>query len=192
MKFKSTNIYYMLGLIPLTVLDFALGMWLARAHLWLVIVLGGICALLVHSIIKKFRCVPHTEKSYGTLKPSSLTLPGNYDVAVYESEEMGKYDFMVRTAELISPMRFKGQKPKLIINPKMRREYGDTFVQIAAVRELRRYETNGALRLLLRLVMSVEAMAAVALSVFAFQVDLSLYFSNFFLNINFIFLNLNI
>ena len=182
MKPKSTNIFYYLGLLPLTVLDFALGMWLARAHLWLVIVLGVLCVLVVGAVIRKFRCLPHTVESYGKLIPSTLTLPGRTDIALFESEEMARYDFMVRVAEFLSPMHFNDEKPKLIINPKMRKEYGDTFMQIAGMREVRRYETHGALRLLLRLVIPVEAMITVALCVFAFQVDLSQYFSNFFLN----------
>ncbi|MEG2843281.1 MAG: hypothetical protein RR900_07325, partial [Ruthenibacterium sp.] len=179
MKLKSTNIYYLLGLIPLTVLDFTLGMVLAKSHLWLVIALGALCVLSVYAIIKKFIWVPHSEKSYGNLKSVEFSLPVDYEVDLYESEKMACYDFLVRVAELISPLSFHGERPKLVINPNLRAQYGDAFMQIAAVRELRRYEKKGALRTLLRLVMPVELLLALVLSVFAFQVDLTQYFSFF-------------
>ena len=95
MKLKRTNWYYMAGLLPGTMLNICLGMYLARNILWLktVILLSG--AVVCAGIVKKFCAVPHSEKSYGQMKPFGMKLPVSYEVDLYLCAEISRYEFIL-------------------------------------------------------------------------------------------------
>lgn len=65
MKLKRTNWYYMAGLLPGTMFNICLGMYLVRNILWLktVILLSG--AVVCAGIVKKFCAVPHSKRAMG-------------------------------------------------------------------------------------------------------------------------------
>lgn len=144
MKLKRTNWYYMAGLLPGTMLNICLGMYLARNILWLktVILLSG--AVVCAGIVKKFCAVPHSEKSYGQMKPFGMKLPVSYEVDLYLCEEMSRYEFLNRMVEVISPVRMKEQRTKIAVNPVILEKYGEGFMRIAVLREIRRFEMGTA------------------------------------------------
>ena len=181
MKVKSTNYLYMVGLIPLLWVDCLLGMMLAGSKTWVIIVLAAVMVLGSVWVVKKFYNLPRSLISYGALEPLALELPVQYPVKIYTCEGMAKYDFMARVAELISPFKTQDDHFKLAVNPKLLAEHGETFMKIAATREIRRYETKGALKLLLGLLVPLQAILAAVLLVFVAKIDLSLYFSGFFI-----------
>lgn len=183
MKMRSTNGYYMLGLLPVTILDFGLGMYLARSKWWLVLGIFACCILVCIRIVKKFYCVPYSEASYGEMEKLPLILPVPYKTVVFSCENMARYNFLNRIAEVISPMKWKDDYVKIAVNPVMLKKYGSGFIKIAAVRELKRYETGAAYKTLLLLAIPLEMTIAGVLSVFAFRMDLTAYLGNFFVNV---------
>ena len=181
MKVKSTNLWYMVGLIPPLWLDCLLGMSLARNKGWLVVVLGAVMVLGSVWIVKKFHNMPRSEASYEPLRLLTIELPARYPVKLYACDDMAKFDFMARVAEVISPFRMKEDHYKLAVNPKLIEQHGETFIKIAATREMRRYETKGALKLLLGLLVPLQIILAIVLAIFVSRVDLAQYFSAFFI-----------
>lgn len=181
MKLKSLNLYYIIGIIPLTALNFILGMKLASERIWLVCLIGMIGAIVIGGLIKKFMVMPYSVTSYGKLDPISLELPVNCNVLLFTSDIMDKYAFLGRTVEIISPLRQTG-KFIVVVNPKLLREYGKEFTKCAIVRELKRFSSASGLKIILRLAMPIEILIALILSVFTFHINLSTYFSGFYVN----------
>lgn len=181
MQLKSKNIYYILGLVPLTALDFLLAVKLTSGRWWLSALIGVLGVVTIICIIRKFLWIPHSEASYGTLVPLKLTLPVPYEVDLFTCEAMADYDFLNRVVEVISPIWPAGRL-KVAVNPVILKEKGETFMRTAVCRELRRYEDGSSLKILLGLVAPIETAVLIVLGVWAYQVNLSRYFGSFFLN----------
>ncbi|HBI71789.1 MAG TPA: hypothetical protein DDY59_01195 [Lachnospiraceae bacterium] len=181
MKLKSLNIYYIIGIIPLTVINFILGIKLASNKIWLACIISIIGIAVISGLIKKFMVMPYSVASYGKLIPLSLDLPVESNTLLYTSETMDKYDFLSRTVEIISPIRQNG-KFIVAVNPKLLRKYGKNFTKCAVVRELKKYSTASGLKVILGLVIPMEVLASIIMSVFAFHLNLSKYFSGFVIN----------
>ena len=183
MKLKRTNWYYMAGLLPGTMLNICLGMYLARNILWLktVILLSG--AVVCAGIVKKFCAVPHSEKSYGQMKPFGMKLPVSYEVDLYLCEEMSRYEFLNRMVEVISPVRMKEQRTKIAVNPVILEKYGEGFMRIAVLREIRRFEMGTAWKTLVFLAAPLELFLAAVLAIFAFQTEIAAYMGYFAVNV---------
>ncbi len=181
MRLKSKNLYYILGLVPLTALDFLLAVKLTAGRWWLSALTAVLGVLAVAYIIRKFLWIPHSEASYGELIPLKLRLPVPYEVDLFACASMANYDFLNRIVEVISPIRCAGRL-KVAVNPVILKEKGETFMRTAICRELKRYEDGSSLKILLGLAVPIEAAIGTVLGVLAFQVDLSRYFGSFFLN----------
>ena len=181
MQLKSKNLYYILGLVPLTALDFLLAVKLTAGRWWLSALTGALGVLAVVYIVRKFMWIPRPESGYGKLVPLKLTLPVPYEVDLFACKSMADYDFLNRIVEVISPIRCEGRM-KVAVNPVILKEKGETFMQAAICRELKRYEDGSSLKILLGLVLPIEAAVGIVLGVLAYQVNLSRYFGSFFLN----------
>lgn len=183
MKLKRTNWYYMAGLLPGTMFNICLGMYLVQNILWLktVILLSG--AVVCAGIVKKFCAVPHSEKSYGQMKPFGMELPVSYEVDLYLCEEMSRYEFLNRMVEVISPVRMKKQRTKIAVNPAILEKYGEGFMKIAVLREIRRFEMGIAWKSLLFLAVPLELFLAAVLAIFAFQTEIAAYMGYFAVNV---------
>jgi hypothetical protein len=181
MKLKSLNVYYIIGIVPLTIINFILGLKLSSYKIWLSVIIGIIGIAVISGFIKKFMVMPYPVKSYGKLKPLSLDLPVESNTLLYTSDIMDKHAFLSRTVEIISPIRQK-DKFIVVVNPKLLREYGIEFTKCAIVRELKKYSSKSGLKVILLLIIPMEILASLILSVFAFHLDLSTYVSGFFIN----------
>lgn len=183
MKLKSLNIFYIIGIIPITAINFLLGMKLASNKIWLTSIIGIIGIAVISGLIKKFMVMPYSLTSYGTLDPLVLDLPidCSSNTLLFTSDIMDKYAFLSRTVEIISPLRKTG-KFIVVVNPKLLREYGKEFTKCAIVRELKKNSTASGLKVILRLVLPIEILLSLILSVFAFRINLSTYFSGFYIN----------
>ena len=182
MKIKSYNWTYLLASLPLIILDASLFMLLCRKHLWAVILIAVVAALIIWRMARTFICMPHSEKAYGKLESYDLNIAMESDADFYLSEEMGRYEFMGRTVEIISPLSFKGQRPKVAINARMVEKYGKRFAQIAATRELLKNEHGVNAKNFVQFITSLLLPVALLLSYFLFRVQLSGVFSYFILN----------
>lgn len=182
MKLKSLNIYYIIGVIPITALNFILGVKLASNKIWLACIIGIIGIAVISGLIKKFMVMPYSLISYGKLTPLSLNLPiDNSNTLLFTSDIMEKHDFLSRSVEIISPIRQTG-KFIVVVNPKLLREYGNEFAKCAIVRELKKFSTASGLKVILRLIIPIEILISLILSVFAFRINLSTYFNDFYIN----------
>lgn len=181
MKLKSLNKYYIIGIIPLTVINFILGLKLASDKIWLVCIIGIIGITVISGLIKKFMNMPYPVVSYGKLIPLSLDLPVESNTLLYTSDIMDKYAFLSRTVEIITPIR-QNDKFIVAVNPKLLREYGKDFTKCAVLREIKKHETASGLKVILGLIIPLEVLAFLIMSVFVFHLNLSRYLSSFFIN----------
>lgn len=183
MKLKCTNWYYMAGLLPVTLLNICLGMYLVRNIPWLEIAVFLAGAAVCVYIVKKFIAVPYSEKSYGKMQPLFMELPVSYEVDLYICEEMARYDFLNRVVEVISPVRMKKRRVKVAVNPAILKGYGEGFMKIAILREIRRFEKGVAWKSLVLLVLPLELVFATGLAAFAFQAKIAAYVGYFAVNV---------
>lgn len=182
MKIKSYNWIYLLVALPLIILDASLLMLLCHRHLWAVILIAVVTVLIIWRMTKTFLNMPHSEQSYGKLESYDINIDLESDAEFYLSEEMGRYEFMGRTVEIISPLSFKGQNPKVVINPKMVDKYGKRFAQIATTRELLKNEYGVNVKNFTQFIASLLLPVALLLAYFLFRVRLAGVFSYFILN----------
>ncbi len=190
MKLKSTNWYYLAGLLPVTILNFGLGIYLARNNWWIRYLLIFLCIAICIGIFKKFKNIPHSEASYGVLEKTDINLPVDYDIEIFSSKAMSKFEFMNRIVEVYSSMFNKNNAIKVIINPEMMKRYGKNFIEVAALREIRKYETGVSYKSFLYLIVPIEIIISFILSAFVFQKKFVDIMGFFFSNIAFPFLML--
>lgn len=181
MKLKSLNVYYIIGIVPITMINFILGLKLASNNIWLSSIIGIIGIAVIIGIIKKFTVMPYPVASYSKLNPLSLDLPVECNALLYTSDIMDKHAFLSRTVEIISSIR-QTDTFIVVVNPKIVREYGEEFTKCAIVRELKKYSSKSVLKDILLLVIPMEVLVSLILCVFAFQINLSTYFGGFFTN----------
>ncbi len=167
-RLKSTNMLYLVGILPLWLAVCGVGILLVPV-LWGKLLAGGIglaaCLWLCH----KVACLPRPRREYKDLVPLELSLPGGCQVSLYTSEQMARYDFLHRTVELIRPLISDQEHPvTLVVNPELLRQEGEEFVQIAAMREIESHRRHEQLRTVLGLVLPILGVAlAVELAVLA-------------------------
>lgn len=183
MKWKSTNIFYFIGVgLPLIVAA-ALSIRLAYpGKIWVIVLVAVVAALILKTVIKKTLWVPNSIDSYGEITLLELELPKEYGVDVYTSETMCKYDFIFRLAELVSPLAFRGNRPKIMVNPKMLKEEGEDFIKIAVTEQIERYRSKYQLFTTLRLVCPILLIVIAGLSIFVLNINLSVYIPGFLLS----------
>jgi hypothetical protein len=179
MKWKSSNVFYLIGIgLPLTVMG-ALGIKIAWPSVWGCAAIFAATVLLLKMLIRKVRFLPRPLAEYGELKRETLELPGDPEVEVYSSNALCQYDFVLRIAEFLSPFSFADRPPKVVINPRLLQEKGTRFMQIAVMREIERYRRKHQTTAILHLLLPLFALAIAALSVFAFKIPLSDYLGPF-------------
>ena len=83
MKLKSPNVWFILGTVPVLLLDFALGAWLARGMVWLSVLLLLLGAALAVMMVRKYLVLPKPVKNYGDPEPAK-------DVYKRQSFESGR------------------------------------------------------------------------------------------------------
>jgi uncharacterized integral membrane protein len=181
MKIKSLNVYYIIGIVPITMINFILGLKLSSNKIWLSSMIGIIGIAVIIGIIKKFTVMPYPVASYGKLNPLSLELPVECNALLYTSDIMDKHAFLNRTVEIISSIR-QTDTFIVVVNPKLPKEYGEEFTKCAIVRELKKYSSKSVLKDVLLLVIPMEVLLSLILCVFTFQINLSTYFGGFFTN----------
>ena len=145
MKLKSPNVWFILSTVPVLVLDFVLGAWLARGMVWLSVVLLLLGLLAAVALVRKFIVLPKPRNRYGTPEPFALELPINCNAEFYHCPEMAKYEFLHRTVEVVS-LLWNGKKPfQVMINPTLAEKYGQDFEKVAVVRELENFRRKNSL-----------------------------------------------
>ena len=158
-RLKSTNMIYLLCILPLWLAVCGLGMFLVPA-LWMRGLIGVVCAGAALWLCRKVSCLPRPQLEYGELTPLELEVPGPCEVQVYTSERMGYYEFLHRTVELVRPLVPNEKHPILVaVNPKLLQQEGEEFVQIAVAREVESYRRHEQLRAVLGLVLPVLGVA---------------------------------
>lgn len=178
MRWKSTNIWYLAGLgVPLlAAAALAVKAW---PTVWVILTVLIALVLSFRLLISKTLALPHPVRAYGELKPLALTLPKDYGVELYTCEAMAKYDFILRVAELLSPVKFSGKPPKIAVNPSLIKEKGESFMQVAVVREIIRSRGAYQVRSVLRLALPLLLAAVCVLAVFAYDIPVSEYMNPF-------------
>ena len=89
MKLKSPNVWFILSTVPVLVLDFVLGAWLARGMVWLSVVLLLLGLLAALALVRKFIVLPKPRNRYGTPEPFALELPIDCNAEFYHCPENG-------------------------------------------------------------------------------------------------------
>lgn len=183
MKLKSTNIYYLIGLIPWLVLDLGLALYLSYDIKWLFYPLLLIGIGVIYLLVQKFTYLPRAKSEYESLEESKITLPVSYGVDIYTCKSLSQHSFILRVAEVLSPLILqKNETLKVVMNEQLLKEEGEQFMQIAVVRELERYRTKSQVKVVLRLVVPLLMMVGVVLTVLAFRVNLLDYATSFTVN----------
>lgn len=183
MKIKSTNWMYIAALLPLLVVDIGLGIWLARNKLWLVILLAVLGVAMVNAVFRKFKEMPKPMDTYGEYRKADLTLPVEANVELYWAEGMGKYEFLHRIVEVATPLfPKKGEPFKLMMNPKMLEYHGETFMKVAATRELESLRTYTSFKAMVGLVLPFEVLICCLLLVANFHLQLEVILGGFLIN----------
>ena len=100
MKLKSPNVWFILGTVPVLLLDFALGAWLARGMVWLSVLLLLLGAALAVMMVRKYLVLPKPVKNYGDPEPANLEVPVACNAEFYHCPAMAKYEFLHRTVEV--------------------------------------------------------------------------------------------
>ena len=182
MKIKSPNWIYILAIVPMLVVDFCLGIYLARNKLWLVILLAVLGIAMVVAIFRKFTVMPKPMENYGAYREAELELPVQANVQLYWSEEMARFDFLHRIAEVVTPLIPGDQPFKVMMNPAMEKEYGETFMRVAVTRELESLRTRTSLKSMVGLVLPFEVLVACLLTVGNFHLQLEAQLGGFLVN----------
>ena len=181
MKLKSPNVWFIFGTVPVLVLDFVLGAWFARGMVWLSVVLLLLGLLAAVALVRKFIVMPKPRNRYGTPEPFALELPINCNAEFYHCPEMAKYEFLLRTVEVVSPL-WNGKKPfQVMINPTLAEKYGQDFEKVAVVRELENFRRKNSLKSLVGLLLPVEVLAAAVPAAVAFGPQLEAVLGSFVL-----------
>lgn len=170
MKWRSTNVFYLIGIgFPLVIIA-GLSIKIAWPSIWGIGAILIITALLLKALISKVRFLPRALEEYGELTPVELKLPENPGVEIYSSDVLYKYDFLLRIAEFLSPFSFGNSKPKVVINPQLLQEKGKRFMEIAVMREIERYRRNHQVSTVLHLFLPLAVVAILILSIIAFKI----------------------
>ncbi len=181
MKLKSPNVWFILGTVPVLLLDFALGAWLARGMVWLSVLLLLLGAALAVMMVRKYLVLPKPVKNYGDPEPANLEVPVACNAEFYHCPAMAKYEFLHRTVEVVSPL-WNGKKPfRVMINPVLAQRHGEEFEKVAVVRELENFRRKNSLKSLVGLVLPVEVLAAAVLAAVAFGTQLQALVGSFVL-----------
>ena len=180
MKIKSANWMYIAAILPLLVVDFCLGIWMARNKLWLVVLLG---VAMVAAVFRKFKEMPKPMASYGQLRKAELELPVQANVELYWSDEMAKFEFLHRIVEVATPLiPKKDQSFKVMMNPAMLEAHGETFMKVAVTRELESLRTYTSFKSMIGLVVPFEFLACCLLCVANFHLQLEVQLGGFLVN----------
>ena len=159
MKLKSWNVYYIIGLVPIKLINFILGIKLTSNKIWLSSMIGIIGIGVFIGIVKKFTVMPYPIASYGKLQPLSLDLPVECNALLFTSDIMDQHSFLSRTVEIITTIR-RTDTYTIVVSPKLLREYGEEFTRCAVVREIKKYSSKSALKIFLLLVIPLEVLAS--------------------------------
>lgn len=180
MRLKSINIYYLIGLLPMAVVVYLLALKLAVSVTWIFLLILLLGEFIIWKLGKELWFLPGKKEDYADLKRIDFQLPLDYQVDIYTCETLSRYEFILRTAEVISPLIFpKGERVKVAINGRLLNQEGERFMQIATLREIERYREKTQAKVMVRLVLPILIMAAFGLSVFVYDIDLVQYVGGF-------------
>lgn len=168
MKLKAPNLWYILGTVPVLMMDFVLGAWLARGMVWLSVLLLLLGLLVSVALVRKFIVLPKPRKHYGTPEPVDLDLPITCNAVFYRCPEMEKYEFLHRSVEIVSPIGNGNNPFSVMINPALGKKYGSDYEKVAVMRELENFRRKNSLKSLIGLLLPVEVLAAAVLAAVAF------------------------
>lgn len=181
MKLKAPNLWYILGTVPVLMLDFILGARLARGMVWLSVLLLLLGLLASAALVRKFIVLPKPRKHYGTPEPADLDLPITCNAVFYRCPEMAKYEFLHRSVEIVSPIG-NGNKPfSVMINPTLKKKYGPDHEKVAVMRELENFRCKNSLKSLIGLLLPAELLVAAVLAAVAFGPQLEAAVGSFML-----------
>lgn len=182
MKIKSPNWMYLVAILPLLVVDVCLGMYLARNRLWLVALLALLGVAVVVAVVRKFVIMPKPMENYGKYRKADLELPLQANVQLYWSDEMARFDFLHRVAEVVTPLFPKEETFKVMMNPEMVKTHGETFMRIAVTRELEALKRRTSFSSMAGLVVPFEALACCLMLVASFHMELEKALGGFVVN----------
>ncbi|WP_058485690.1 hypothetical protein [Defluviitalea phaphyphila] len=178
MKLKSNNKYYILGIIPLTIIVLILSLILSYGKVWIFYPILFIGTLVIYQLFKKFIYLPRPLKEYTDLKPINLELPIKYDVEYFSSKDLDKYSFLVRNIEILSPLYMKsGEKLKVVISENLLKSKSKKFIKIAVCREIEKYRRKSLVKIVLSFVMPALILAIVILGGLVLKIELLDYFN---------------
>lgn len=179
---KSPNRQYIITLLPIFIIDLALGMLLARNKIWLLAIIAIVGFAAVGAIFRKFTLLPRPMLAYGTPAPAQLSLPVDGNFELFWCEEMAKYDFLNRVVEVISPLSTKGNPFQIMMNPDIKEKYGEKFMQVAVTRELLAFQARTNMKSMFGVVLPIELLIGCVLFAAAFYDQLQLKLGGFTLN----------
>ena len=170
---KSTNIYYIIGIIPLISLAFIMGILLSP-HCWLKVLLAAVWFCCTFYSVRKFLFLPRPKSEYSDLEPLELRLSIPYNVRLYTSKRMAEYSFLNRHIEVISPLHFKSASPlRIAVNPKLFEQEGEDYTRVAIVREIEKYRNKSQIKNVLGLTTPLLSLIVLVEMYFLFAAHLS-------------------
>jgi len=171
-QLKSTNNLYILGTVPLICISM-IGAILLSETSWLELLFALIGIVLIVFIVRKSLFLPRKKEVYSDLQPFNLELPTPYNVQLYTSDNMMKYDFLNRWVEIISPLKFQSDMPVMIaINPKILSDETESFTKIAITREIENYKNKSQIKTILGLAVPVLLVIVLTEMYFLFDLDI--------------------
>lgn len=180
MKVKSINKYYLIGIIPLLLLNMVLGLILTYETKWIFYSILAISLAIIYKIFMKFSCLPKRATEYKDFRPLDLKIPIPYDVELYISSDLDKYDFLNRVVEIISPLhQQKGEKLRVVISEKFLKTYRKRFMEIAVCREIEKFRTKSTLKIVLALIIPILTVTAIVMYGCIIEINILKHFSLF-------------
>lgn len=171
MSKKSYNWQFMIPTIGLVSIDCILLSYIARNYILAIIAIFLVYVLIIFKVVTKFLEMPHKVSKYGKLEDATFDIPGNTNIKVFLSSEMGRFDFLGRVAELTSSI-FQKEENKLILNQELLEKKGKRFMQMAGTREILKFNNKIYLKNYLGVILPILIASGLAFAYFAFASQL--------------------
>ncbi len=182
MRLKSSNWLYLVISVPSVVLVASIAGAVFWTYKWAVIAIDALAILLAFKAVKKFSNMPKPLSSYSELKEvEDFSIPLEVDMDFFISPSLSQYDFMGRSAEIISPFSFGECRPKMVLNPKLLKE-DKRFMEIVATREVLKYQSKTNVKNFAGIVLPITLMLVSVLLYALYRTQLSRIFSGIVLN----------
>lgn len=183
MKINKYNLIPIIGIIPLFIIMNLLILALVWNNKVLFYCLLFIFTFINYKIVLKLIYMPKSKNYYQNLIRIEWDSPFKNEIPVFSSADFDKYDFIIRTIEIFSPLIInKEEDIKLVISEKLLNNEKKIFIDIAITRELIKYKTMSHIKILLRLIIPFLIVINIVLLIIIKEINLYNYFSPFIIN----------